>query len=106
MQLAVLAFYLDFQTLGLSQERMRGRTIGPGRVTVGQEKFITDLAEQFFGRVTGNFRGHAVGVKNPMVGAHQNDPLGEAFKDGSVEGLLALLARLQTGPRSFGSLTT
>jgi len=85
MQLAVLPLYLDFETLGLTQERVRGRTIRAGRLPVGQKKLITDLAEQFFGRIACDVHSQPVGVKNPMVGINKNDRLGEAFKDGSVK---------------------
>ena len=85
MQLAVLALYLDFKTLSLTQQRMRGRTTRLRRAAFRQEKFITDLAKQFFGRVARNLGGHRVGVEDSVVGVNQHDCLREAFENRAVE---------------------
>jgi len=87
MQLAVLPFYLDFETFGLLQDRMSRGTVRLGRAPFRQEKLVTNLAQQFFARVTGNFCRHSVGMKNPTVSADEHDGFREAFENCAVKSL-------------------
>ena len=87
MHLAVLPLDLDFKTFGLPQYRMHRGTVRLGWAPFRQEKFITNLAEQFFPGVAGNFCRHPVGVKNPAVSADKHHGLREAFENSAIERL-------------------